>query len=117
MPTKVKFDHLIFLACKKNIRVECSSEVEHLSNTQKVPLHHKTSETKPNKKELSLRQQLHHNGYGTLKDGLLFCLHFYVCFTLEEVVLFKMLPSEVFYLPVYIERFPEKRFQHLLLLL
>lgn len=83
MPTKVKFDHFIFLACKKNIRVECGSEVEHLFNMQKVPLHHKTSETKPNKKELSLKQQLHHNGYDTLKGGLLSCLHFYVCFTLE----------------------------------
>lgn len=96
MPTKVKFDHFIFLAYKKNIREECSSEVEYLSNMQKVPLHHKTLETKPNKKELSSRQQLHHNRFDTL---------------------FKMSSSEVFYLPVYIERFSEKRFQHLLLLL
>lgn len=64
MPTKVKLDHFIFLAYKKNIRVECGSEVEHLSNVR-----HKTSETKPKKKELSLRQQLHHNGYDTLKGG------------------------------------------------
>lgn len=83
MPTKVKFDHFIFLAYKKNTRVECGSEVEHLSNVQKVPLCHKTSETKSNKKELSLRQQLCHNGYDTLKGGLISCLHFYVCFTLE----------------------------------